>query len=168
MAVFGSLQAVRSQLAQSERFAPALACVEQCLRDGSQARRRLFELAPGETQRLELEGGAFALLQVYLTRPEQDCRWETHKVYADVQALVFGQELMETADAGRLELQEDLTPDKDVVFYRPFRQGSALRLSPGAAAVFFPADGHRGCIALDAPELVRKVVVKVPAGGAPA
>jgi beta-galactosidase beta subunit len=37
-----------------------------------------------------------------------------------------------------------------------------LRLSGGATAVFFPVDAHMGALAVQAPTLVRKVVVKVP------
>jgi hypothetical protein len=148
MALLGSLPAVRAQLADPARFSAAFACVEECLRPGTPAQRRLHSLAAGQTERVDLAGGAFALLQAHV----------------DVQAMTEGEELMETADAGRLALDEDLTPAKDVVFYRPFDEGSTLRLVPGAVAVFYPADGHRGGIALGAPALVRKVVVKVPVG----
>jgi YhcH/YjgK/YiaL family protein len=164
MALLGSLPAVRAQLADPARFSAAFACVEECLRPGTPAQRRLHSLAAGQTERVDLAGGAFALLQAYLTKPREEGRWETHRAHVDVQAMTEGEELMETADAGRLALDEDLTPAKDVVFYRPFDEGSTLRLVPGAVAVFYPADGHRGGIALGAPALVRKVVVKVPVG----
>jgi YhcH/YjgK/YiaL family protein len=164
MALIGSLPAVRAQLADPGRFAPAFACVEECFRAGTPGHRLLHGLAAGQTERVELAGGAFALLQAYLTKPRAEGRWETHRAHIDVQAMADGEELMETADAARLRLEEDLTPEKDVLFYHAFDAGSTLRLPAGAVAVFFPADGHRGGIALHAPALVRKVVVKVPVG----
>jgi biofilm protein TabA len=162
MAVFGTLPAVRAQLAGGERFAPALACVAECLRPGSGPHGILAGLAAGATKRLELAGGAFALLQAYLTRPASECRWETHRAYVDVQAIAAGEELMEAADAARLRVAEDLTPARDAIFYHPFAEGSVLRMDAGAVAVYFPTDGHRGAIAAGTPALVRKVVVKVP------
>jgi biofilm protein TabA len=162
MALLGSLAAVRSQMLEAKRFAPAFACVEECLRPGSALHARLTGLGDGQTERVELDGGAFALLQAYRTKPPADCRWETHRAHVDVQALSAGRELMETADSSRLALEEDLTPGKDVIFYQPYDGGSVVRLVPGVVAVYYPADGHRGCIAAGLPELVRKVVVKVP------
>jgi biofilm protein TabA len=162
MALLGSLAAVRAQLADPARFAAAFACVEACLRRGGEWHARLEALADGQTERAELEGGAFALLQAYRTKPKEEGRWETHRAHVDVQALTAGRERMETADFAGLELEEDLTPGKDVIFYRPFPRGSSLLLEPGVVAVYFPADAHLGQIAVAGPELVRKVVVKVP------
>ncbi len=162
MALFGPLAAVRAQLADSRRFAAALACVEECARPGTALHGRLAAVAPGATDRVELAGGAFALLQAYLTKPRTEGRWETHRAHVDVQTVVDGEEFFEVADVARLALEEDLTPGKDVLFYRPFSAGSVLRLSGGATAVLFPLDAHLGGLVVQAPALVRKVVVKVP------
>ncbi len=163
MALFGPLAALRAQLADSSRFAAALACAEECGRPGTALHGRLAAVAPGGTDRVELAGGAFALLQAYLTKPRAEGRWETHRAHIDVQTVVAGEEFLEVADAARLTVEEDLTPGKDVIFYRPFSAGSVLRLSGGGTAVFFPVDAHLGGLVVQAPALVRKVVVKVPA-----
>jgi YhcH/YjgK/YiaL family protein len=151
-------------LADPGRFAPALAWVEECFLAGTSGHARLHALSAGETERIELAGGAFALMQAYLSKPRAEGRWETHRAYIDVQAVAQGEEFMDTADAAKLTLHEDLTPGKDVIFYHPFEAGSALRLGPGTVAVYFPVDGHRGGIEVGGPALVRKVVVKVPVG----
>jgi biofilm protein TabA len=164
MALIGSLPTVRAQLADPARFAAAFTSVEECFRAGTARHRVLHGLAAGQTERVDLADGAFALLQAYLTKPPEETRWETHRVYIDVQAMAEGEEFMETADAARLTLHEDLTPEKDVIFYQPYDAGSTLRLAAGSVAVYFPADGHRGGIAIHAPALVRKIVVKVPRG----
>jgi biofilm protein TabA len=162
MALFGSLDALPAQLARAEHFAPAFAYIAEARRAGSVAHRLLSGLPAGETGRVELGGGAFALPQVYLTRTRTAGRWETHRAFVDVQAVLEGEEFMEVADRGRLTVAEDLTPGRDVIFYQPFDQGSVLRLQPGLAAIYFPEDAHLGCIAPGAPALVRKIVVKVP------
>jgi YhcH/YjgK/YiaL family protein len=164
MALIGSLPAVRAQLADPGRFAAAFACVEECFRAGTPGHRLLHGLAAGQTERIELAGGAFALLQAYVTKPREEARWETHRAYVDVQAMAEGEEFMEAADAARLTVHEDLTPDQDVIFYQPYDAGSTLRLATGLVAVYFPADGHRGGISIREPARVRKIVVKVPRG----
>ena len=165
MALFGTCSTVRDQLAQPAHFAAAFAYVEACLRPDRPEAAALAALASQETRRVELAGGAFALLQAYPTKPRSEGRWETHRAFIDVQAVVAGEELMEVAARGRLALDEDLTPAKDVIFYRPFGAGSTIRLGAGDVAVYFPSDGHCGGLMLDGPQTVRKVVVKVPVAG---
>jgi biofilm protein TabA len=162
MALFGSIPTLRAQLARLDHFAAALAFVEDAARAGSAAHRQLFNLTAGQTERNDLPGGAFALSQAYLTRARTEGKWETHRAYIDVQAILAGEESMEVTDRGRLTVAEDLTATRDAIFYEPFDRGSVLRLGVGDVAVYFPPDAHMGGIAIAAPILVRKVVVKVP------
>jgi len=163
MALFGSLSTVRAQLMHPDHFHPAFAFIEEVFRPGSAPHRQLSGLAPGQTERTDLPGGAFALSMAYATKARSEGRWETHRACIDVQAVVAGEEFMEVADRTKLALHEDLTPGRDVIFYHAFDRGSVLRLGPGDFALYFPDDGHLGGIATGAPALVRKVVVKVPA-----
>jgi biofilm protein TabA len=162
MALFGISPTVRAQLVRPEHFAAAFAFIEEAGRTGSEAHRQLFAQTAGETGRVDLPGGAFALPQTYLTKPRSQGKWETHRAYIDIQAVFAGEEFMEVAGRSRLTVAEDLTPGRDVIFYEPFNHGSALRLGAGDVAVYFPVDAHMGGIAVAAPALVRKVVVKVP------
>lgn len=162
MALFGSLSMVRAQLAYPEHFAAAYAFIEQAARTGSAANQQLAGLAPGQIERTDLAGGAFALSQVYLTKVRNEGKWESHGAFIDVQAVFAGEEFMEVTKRSRLAVAEDLLARRDVIFYHPFARGSVLRLGAGDVAVYFPADAHLGGIAVDAPILVRKVVVKVP------
>lgn len=162
MALFGTLPTLRAQLARSEHFAAGFAFVEEAGRTGTAANRQLFALAAGQTERTDLAGGAFALSQSYLTKPRSEGKWETHRAYIDIQAVFFGEEFMEVTDRGRLTVTEDLTPARDLIFYQAFERGCVLRLGASDVAVYFPPDAHMGSIAIAAPTLVRKVVVKVP------
>lgn len=164
MALLGTRSTVRAQLAHQGHFAPSFAYLEECFRTGSAASRLVAGLVAGQTERVDLAGGAFALLQAYLTKPRAEGRWETHRAHIDIQAVIAGEEFMEITSREHLALDEDLTPAKDVIFYQPFDQGSVLRFGPGCVGVYFPADGHRGGLAVAEPLLVRKVVVKVPVG----
>ncbi|HEY8991395.1 MAG TPA: YhcH/YjgK/YiaL family protein [Luteolibacter sp.] len=163
MALFGSLATVRKQLAGSPSFQRSLAYVEEILRPGSEANRRLMAVATGDTVRVELGDGVFALEQAYVAKPVVEGRWEAHRLYIDVQVIVGGDELMEVTDVARLAVDEDFTPAKDLLFFKGYADGSVLRMREGELAVFYPVDAHKPSLAAGAPAaLVRKTVVKVP------
>lgn len=163
MAIFGSLATVRSQLADRPSFRRALAYVEDVLRPGSEANRRLQAVALGATERVELGDGVFALEQVYIAKPREAGRWEGHQVYIDMQVIVEGDELMEATEVARLAVDEDFTPARDLLFFKGYADGSVLRMRAGELAVFYPVDAHRPSLASGEPAaLVRKTVVKVP------
>jgi YhcH/YjgK/YiaL family protein len=164
MALFGSLATVRAQLAGSPSFQRTLAYVEEILRPGSAAYQRLQAVREGETERVELGDGVFALEQAYVAKPRDEGRWEAHRVYIDVQVIVTGEELMEVTDVSRLKVTEDHTPAKDLLFFEAYPDGSVLRMRAGELAVFYPVDAHKPSLATGGTgALVRKTVVKVPA-----
>ncbi len=164
MAIFGTIETLCAQLSRPEHFAATFAYVAEALQPGSAAQTRIGRIAPGTTERVELAGGAFALEQVYLTKPRTEGRWESHRAYIDVQVVVAGEELMEVGDVARLAVAEDLRPAKDLIFYQQFDGGSVLRVRAGEAAVFFPPDAHIPALRIgETATLVRKIVVKVPA-----
>lgn len=163
MALFGSLAAVRAQLATTPSFQRAFAYLEECFRPGADAFRRLQAVGVGETERVELGGGVFALEQAYAPKARAEGRWESHRAYIDVQVVFSGEEFMEATDVARLKVAEDLTPAKDLLFYQAFDAGSVLRVKAGEAAVFFPIDAHMPSLAIGgSAAVVRKTVVKVP------
>jgi len=162
MALFGTLGTVRAQLFENKHFESALAHAALALTAGSPVSERVYRLPPGETLKVELGGGVFALEQAYETKASPEVRWESHRRSIDVQVIVSGAELMEVGDTGMLPVSEDLTPEKDVIFYAAGSPGSMLRMGAGDTAVFFPIDAHRPSLAVSEPRLVRKVVVKVP------
>lgn len=162
MAVVGTLSVVRAQLAPASHFAPAFVYLARALAPGSAEHARILAVPAGETLRVELGGGAFALEQAYRSKPRAEGRFESHRAYVDLQAMVAGEELMELADVARLAVQEDFTAERDVLFYCDYAATSVLRVAAGEVAVFFPADGHMPSLAAGAPALVRKTVVKVP------
>ncbi|HEY8990572.1 MAG TPA: YhcH/YjgK/YiaL family protein [Luteolibacter sp.] len=162
MALFGSLETVRSQAASFPALATAFAHVERYFTAGSPEQQRLAALNADESGRVDLDHGVFALEQCYLTKPSEAVKWEAHKVYLDVQVVVSGDEILEVADVSELSVEQDLTPDKDVLLFHPYADGTRLRARDGSVAVFFPPDGHRPGLAVASPALVRKVVVKVP------
>ena len=162
MALFGSIATVRAQLAHAAHFKATFAYLGECFHPGTAAYQRVRSIEVGKQERTELGGGAFALEQVYLSKPRPDAFFESHKQYIDVQVIVEGDEFIEVADIAKLSVKEDKTPAKDVIIYELADNVTALRLGAGEAVVLFPIDGHMPGVAIKAPTLVRKIVVKVP------
>lgn len=104
----------------------------------------------------------FARIMAYQTKAREQAVMEAHRRYADVQMVLTGTEVMEWHPLEGLAQTLPYAPDSDAVFLaRPAVPQGQLVLTPGRFAVFFSQDAHMGQIALNGPELVRKVVVKV-------
>lgn len=162
MALLGSLDAVRSQSALARSHPAAFAYLAEALTPGSAVNMRILGLPVDRTDRVELGGGVFVLEQAYQPKPRPEGRFEAHREYIDLQAIVAGRELMEAIDVSRLRVAEDLTPGRDLLFYHDAEGGSVLRVGTGEVAVFYPVDAHMPSLADGVPAVVRKAVVKVP------
>ena len=98
------------------------------------------------------------------TGPKNTKRPEVHRDYIDVQYMVHGHELIGFyPDCKDGVVQEDLLEETDVLFYEERSDVNELMLpmTDGCYAVFFPEDVHRPCCMMDAPEDVKKIVLKV-------
>jgi YhcH/YjgK/YiaL family protein len=163
MALFGTIATLRAQAPQTAAFAGACDYVAELLRPDSAPAARLRAISTGETKKIDLGGGAFGLEQVYLTKPRAEGFFETHRKYVDLQVMIEGEEVMEVIDASRLTVKQDYNAERDLVIYGDTGAASQLRLAPGLAAIYFPADAHMGSLCVGATAaLVRKVVVKIP------
>lgn len=162
MALFGSLSTLRSQAPRTPHFEKAFAYIEELLTPGTEANRRMLAVKAGESNRIELPDGMFAMEQAYLTKAPCEGRWESHLKYIDIQVIVEGREYIGVTDIAKLSLAEDLTPDKDLLFYAPLTLAGSLLLGAGEAAILYPPDGHLPGLIAGERVLVRKSVVKVP------
>lgn len=162
MAIFGSLATVRAQCAGLRQFEPAFAYIADVMRPGAAA-TRLGALAAGESHRVELADGMFAIEQVYLTKPRDGALFESHRRFIDIQVVIAGTEMMAVTDIAQLTVTMPYNGEKDAALYADLAGASKLFFQAGEAAVFFPADGHMPSLSTgSAPVLVRKTVVKVP------
>jgi YhcH/YjgK/YiaL family protein len=162
MALHGRFEAILEQLPRPERVAMAVDYLRRVFRAGTEDHARLLGLAVGETRRVELGEGCFALEQAYLSKPWAEGRFESHRAYIDIQAVVEGVETMGVRDCEGLMVAEDLTPEKDLVFYAATAEASRWRVAAGEITVFFPADAHLPSVVWGEAGLVRKTVLKIP------
>lgn len=149
--VFDSLSFSSRYAALHPRFPAAFAFLQQFDQSTS----------PGT---YELEGRRlFAIVESNLTVPEQERKWEAHRLYADIQFVVSGRERMLYTPVENLRSEIPYNSLKDVEKFAQWTLHAPIPLDvrPGSFCVFFPQDGHKPTCLIDAPERVLKVVVKV-------
>jgi biofilm protein TabA len=104
----------------------------------------------------------FAIVQTPLTQTWESGKPEFHARYIDIQYLLEGEELIgyAIANATRVKTHDQLA-EKDIAFVAPISDESVLRLTPGMFAIFYPGELHKPCRAVNAPMLIKKVVIKI-------
>ncbi len=163
MPIFGSLEYM-SRVVKDPAFADVFAYLRGFLDLRSSQLAKIKEMASGESRRVSLGGEDFAIESVYDTRRREDAFFESHRKYIDVQFVLEGEEMMETADIASLAISHPYDETADLIKYLTPQQGtSALGIREGMGAIFFPDDGHMPGLWLDPlrPVRIRKTVVKV-------
>jgi YhcH/YjgK/YiaL family protein len=108
----------------------------------------------------EIDGNdVFALVQKYDSKPIANGVWEAHRNFIDVQYVADGAEQMGYAYLKSLNVSKEYDPAGDYLLLEG--KGIMLNCQKGTFAVFGPEDAHMPCIAIDAPQPIVKVVVKV-------
>ena len=96
------------------------------------------------------------------TKPFAETRPEIHREYIDVQFMVRGREKIGVApETGKNTVAEDLLAERDLLFYTGVENESVMIMMPGHFAILMPNDVHRPAWAVEQPEAIRKVVMKV-------
>jgi biofilm protein TabA len=137
-----------SYVSISSRIATALGFI---------SRHDLGELPLG---RHEIEGDRiFVNIQEYLTRPAEQCFWEAHRRYIDVQLVQSGIEAIGWGPIQKMHVVKEYDADADVVIMNG--HGEQIEVSAGRFVILMPHDVHMPGLMLHKPQLVRKIVVKV-------
>ncbi|MBG0857956.1 MAG: YhcH/YjgK/YiaL family protein [Bacteroidales bacterium] len=123
---------------------------------------RDYDLSKLELKRYDIDGNnVYAPVSEYLTKNEEDARYEAHRRYIDIQYVASGKELIGIAP---LSLQKDILEPydelRDIVFMT-VTQGVNFSAKPDRFFIFFPGDVHRPGLKDGENSQVRKVVVKV-------
>jgi len=117
------------------------------------------DLASMPLGRMEWDNGVYAVVSTYETKTDVS-EFEAHRMYADIQILLSGAESVEVAPLNSLQEVRSYDAATDAAFYRG--SGNGFALTPGCFALLLPQDGHAPCRAIGMPQMVRKVVIKVP------
>lgn len=111
--------------------------------------------------RVDIDGDdLFATFSRSNTASVVDGRWEAHRLYADIQYVISGDELIGwSADDGT---RDYLTQEGEDCFFYPMPFAPCwIHMSAGSYAVFFPSDLHCPLRSWGYPSSVHKVVIKV-------
>ena len=115
--------------------------------------------------RHEIDGARmYANVMEYETSADRPVRYEVHRKYADLQAVITGSEAVYARIAEGLAVQTPYNPEKDCEFLAADGKAAetALQLFPGYFTLLFPQDAHmgKGETFLGKSKL-KKVVVKI-------
>jgi biofilm protein TabA len=116
----------------------------------------LHALAAG-TYEIE-DDKVFVIIQEYETKLSEQCRWESHYRYSDIQYIIQGEEKMGYTNTENTQVVE-ANKDKDLMFLEG--NGDLFLVKEGSFAIFTPQDAHRPCICTNQPQYIKKAVVKV-------
>lgn len=154
MATFGNLDNIQKQL-NHKAFQVAFRYLEKISDD-------FLDLKEGECIKEMITDDIFVLKQAYYTKNREDCFFESHKKYIDIQYMVKGEEIMDVSDIENLNLITPYDKNTDFIKYDGNKNISSLCIKEKELAIFFPEDGHQPCIKTDKSVLVYKAVIKIP------
>ncbi len=161
MALFGKLEDIISQ-AENKKFEIAFKYLKKLADKSSLEYRQIMSYSLGTCKKIELDDDScFILEQVYSSKERNECLFESHKKYIDMQFIVYGEEIIEVVNSKNLISTHAYDEEKDIVIYRDTKQASPIFLKAGDLAIFYPQDAHMPCIRVNICDKVVKAVVKL-------
>lgn len=113
-----------------------------------------------EAGHYEIDENAYANVDIYNTKPVENCKFEAHKKFIDIQMLLQGSEELDYININGLEVSEAYDENRDVMFFQnPKKTPDTLQLEPFKFALIYPHEAHRP--QMGAGQQVKKVVVKI-------
>ena len=135
--------------------------VHPSLKASFEALMKIDESTPNE--RITVDGdNIFINLSEYTNKNVDDCLFESHKKYIDIQYVVSGEEYIDLCDQEILEFTDNRLDTDDIAFFKNTDKFSRADLTEGMFVVIFPGEAHRPCVAPDGKGVkVRKAVAKI-------
>ncbi len=122
----------------------------------------LKNLKPGvEVGVYELSPRVKAIVSEYTTKEVNEVGYEAHRQNIDIQYNLVGEEKIDCVPLEQLSVTKAYSEETDAAFYTTNSQPTEMVVGNGYFAIFFPQDGHMPQLCIDAPQSVKKVVVKV-------
>ena len=160
MAIFGTIEAVKEQINCSS-FERAFLYIEKLQDKNSDEYKSLSNIGLDDCNKIVLDEHCFVLEQAYISKNKEDCFFESHKKYIDIQYVFEGEEIMEVENISNLQVTSDYKEDLDYAKYSQSKNSSILKIRQNELAIFFPQDAHMPCIKLDENKKVIKAVFKI-------
>ena len=111
----------------------------------------------------EIDGrNLFVRVMSYTAKPASENSFEAHRIYADVQFVADGVELMQVAPKDQLTATTDYSEKDEYQFFKANGFISDLTVRRGEFTVFFPGEAHRpSCLHASYNGIVKKLVFKI-------
>jgi len=116
------------------------------------------------TGRYDLGNGIYANVDIYNTKSAENCYFESHRKYIDIQIVLSGKERLDYTDIKNLKVKEEYDENRDIMFYyNPHYPKNTIQLLPGKFALLYPHEAHKPQLQYEnVSEHVKKVVIKIP------
>ena len=113
--------------------------------------------------RYELSEDVYAMIQEYTSKKTEEGRFENHHIYADVQMVIEGKEMMySSTDSCIVGAGDGYNESGDIEFFGSYsNKASSIFMEAGRVCILFPEDYHMPCMEWGSPMPIRKLVVKV-------
>lgn len=104
----------------------------------------------------------YANVQSYTTMPAEECPFESHRAYFDIQYVVEGKECFGYEPLVNLTPSMEYDAERDLIFYEEPSESGTVIMKAGDFAIVPPEDGHAPRrMTADGACKVKKIVVKV-------
>lgn len=114
-----------------------------------------------EPGKYEIDGkNVYASVQSYESKLRENANAEYHKVYADIQYLVSGEEIIYIHTDEQEMAAAEYLAEKDVAKFKS-DIGTPIKLSAGDFILLYPDEAHQPGCCVGAPAHVDKVVIKI-------
>lgn len=110
-----------------------------------------------------IDDKAYVNVDTYETKPVENCKFEAHKKYIDIQMLLSGEEELDYMSINDLQVSEQYDEARDVMFFADSQKTcDTLYLEPYKFAVIYPHEAHRPQMnGSTVSQSVKKVVAKI-------
>lgn len=158
MAIIGKLDSLEPLFSKTVELEALYAYLKSML-NANHPHHKAFMQAGSGSFRYELEHGMYAMQIAY--KPSKGV-FETHRMHVDFLLIVQGCEILELGDRSDFVIQDAYDSAQDKETYSNNDRISEVCMRAGCLAVLFPYDVHTTSAHPQSPDLVQKVVAKVP------
>lgn len=116
-----------------------------------------------ETGHYEIDENSYANIDVYETKSYENCKFEAHKKYIDIQMLLLGVEELDFMSVEGLSVSDEYDSKRDIMFFQnPDKLADRVILQSGKFAIIYPHEAHKPQMNINGlSHTVKKVVVKI-------
>lgn len=112
-------------------------------------------------KKVRVDENFYYVVESYFTKPQNECRLESHRNYVDIHLMVYGKEKMEIADVSRLTVRERYEKEADVMYWEIPDRMLEVTLKQGDSIILYPEHAHRTGQMRNESEKIIKIVGKV-------